>query len=337
MSTVGLLSGAYSAVESEQLLLFDLGINLTRAREGVEDLMSAAQSDNTKKAYKYSWKIFAAWCVNAGREALPATPETLRLFVSWCVHDRGYRLETVRTHLSAVKNHHLRRRVASPVDDSVKALLRNAARRLCEKPAGASALTPALLRRLCAAAVADGSPIAVRDRAMILLSFAGGFRRSEVAALSFCDVAFVRKGLQVALWKTKTDQRGQGRMVGLSPGDLDDTCPVRALRAWLKVRGTGAGPLFVRLRCNGAVVHDEALSGEAVNQVLKRWLGVVGVESVGLSAHSLRVGCVTAAGELGVSPFLIMKRTGHKTLAMVQHYLRPVEVFSSGNPLEGVL
>jgi len=336
MSTVERSFGAFS-VGSQQLLLFDLGIDLARAREGVDDLMSAAQSDNTKKAYAHSWRVFESWCSDAGRDPLPASAETLRLFVSWCLRDRGYRLETVRTHVSGVKSYHARRRLTSPVDDTVKALVRNASRRLREKPRGAFALTPLLLRRLCSAALADGSPVAVRDRAIILLGFAGAFRRSETASLALDDVRFVRKGLEIRLWKTKTDQAGQGRFVGVSPGDVESTCPVRALRAWLKLRGVVPGPLFLRVRHNGCVVDGLGLSGEAVNQCLKRWLAVVGVDADRLSAHSLRVGFVTAVGECGVSPLVIMKRTGHKTVQMVERYLRPVEVFSAGNPLAGVL
>ena len=339
MSTVGLPSGAFSSVGSAQLFLFDPGINLTSAREGVEELMAATQSDNTQRAYRYAWGVFVSWCVDAGRESLPASPETLRLFVSWCVRDRRpiYRLETVRALLSAVRSYHLAGRLPSPVDDSVKALVRSAARRLCEKPAGSAALTPVLLRKICSAAVVDGSPGAVRDRAIVLLGFAGAFRRSEVAALAFDDVRFVRKGLEVGLWRTKTDQLGAGRLVGISRGSSDDTCPVRALRAWLRLRGSSPGPLFVRVLSNGTIVDGVGISGDAVNQVVKFWLGVVGVDAGRLTSHSLRVGFVTAAGEEGVSPFVIMKRTGHKTVQMVQHYLRPVDVFSAADPLVNVL
>ena len=321
---------------SDQLWLFDPGIDLAAAREGVDDLMSAAQSENTKKAYAHSWRVFGSWCEDAGRAPLPATPETLRLFVSWCLRSRGYRLETVRTHLAAVKDRHLRRRLACPVDESVRVLMRSAARRLRERPAGAAALEPDLLRRLCVACLADGSAVALRDRAILLLGFAGAFRRSEVAAMSLDDVRFVPKGLEVALWRTKTDQEGGGRFVGLFRGDLEATCPVRALRAWLRLRGSAPGPLFLRVGHTG-VVGTCGLSGEAVNKSLKRWLRVLGVDDAGLSAHSLRAGFVTAAGVRGASALAIMKRTGHKTVQMVQRYLRPVEVFAGGNPLADVL
>jgi len=323
-------------VES-QLWLFDPGIDLTFAREAVEDLMSATQAENTKKAYAHSWSVFSSWCVDAGRDALPANPETLRLFIGWCLREKAYRLETVRTHLSGVKNYHLRRRFPSPVDDSVRALIRSAARRLREKPGGKAALTPECLRKICEAMVQDGSAIAVRDRALLLLAFAGAFRRSELSGLQFRDIRIGRRGVEVLLWATKTDQEGLGCPVGIAHGEREATCPVRALRAWLRLRGEGDGPLFRRVYASGRVADDGGLSGEGVNEAVKRWLAVVGVDARDLSAHSCRIGFVTAAGDAGTSHLAIMRTTRHRNIKTVLRYLRPVEAFGAANPLAGVL
>jgi integrase len=323
-------------VRAEQLWLFEeTGIDIGSCRLAEEDLMGSLQAVNTRKAYAHSWAVFGEFCAGAGRDACPASPETVRLFVSWCLSHKRYRLETVRTHLSGIKSQHRRRRHPVPVDDSVRALLRAAARRLREKPAGKLALSPEQLRTICKAMAADGSPLAVRDRALLLWGFAGGFRRSELSGFELDDLHARDKGYAVDVWKTKTDQEAKGRVVGVPYGTNALTCPVRALNAWLGLRGHDAGPLFRRVHASGRVLKGR-LSGEGVNEALKRWLDRVGIAAGDFGAHSLRAGMVTAAGDAGASPLVIMRRTGHKSVAMVERYFRSREAFAV-DPLAGVL
>jgi len=163
---------------------------------------------------------------------------------------------------------------------------------------------------------------AVRDRALLTLGFAAALRRSELVGLDVVDVRFVPKGLLVRIRRGKTDQEGHGRDVGVFRGRRATTCPVRALRAWLFVRGREAGPLFPGRR------PGSRLTGACVNQVVKRGCVLAGLDPRGYGAHSLRAGFVTAAAEAGMPETLIMQRTGHRSVQTVAKYVRPASAFS---------
>jgi site-specific recombinase XerD len=323
-----------SASEPSQGWLFDPGIDVARLRHVQGRLMQAKRSHNTERAYAHSWSQFERWCGKAGRRALPASAETVSLFVAWCLEE-GYRLKTIRLRLAAVASRHSQEGHDSPVTGEVRKLLQAAAREKTEEPAGKSALTPDQVRRICDR-LEDRVPRDVRDRAIILLGFASGWRRSELAALRLADVKLEpRKGLIVRLRRSKTDQLGQGRVVGIHYGKRKETCPVRAYEAWLKVRGEWRGPLFTRINKAGEVLRD-GLSGESILDIVKRCLERIGVDSASYGAHSLRSGMITAAAESGADASAIMGRSGHRSLSTVISYIRPAQVFSQ-NPLANVL
>jgi integrase len=140
--------------------------------------------------------------------------------------------------------------------------------------------------------------------------------------------------LVLRLRKSKTDQLGKGRVTGIHYGKREETCPVRALEAWLKVRGEWRGPLFTRINKSGEVLHA-GLAGESILDVVKRCLSLIGVDPSAYGAHSLRAGMITAAAESGADAAAIMGRTGHKSLQTVIGYIRPAQAFHS-NPLANV-
>lgn len=299
--------------------------------------MAHSRAKNTVKAYVHSFGVFASWCRDVGFESMPSSESAVLDFCTWCLYERRppYRLATVRLALSAVASAHDRAGHPSPISVAVRAFIRNAARDLLERPGGKSALSAGQLRRLCRF-LDSGDVIDVRDRAMILLQFAAGWRRSEVASLWLRDVGFERRGLVVRLGASKTDQDGgEGREVGIEHGERELTCPVRALRSWLRVRGDWDGPLFCRVHASGKVLCA-GLSGRVFNDRLKRCLDGVGIDSSSYSSHSLRAGMVTAGIERGASETLIMLRTGHKSLATMRRYVRVAQAFRV-NPLAGVL
>ncbi len=323
-----------AAVEPVQGWLFDPGIDMARLRHVQGRLMQAKRSHNTERAYAHSWSQFERWCSRAGRRALPATAETVSLFVAWCLEE-GYRLKTIRLRLAAIAFQHAHKGHDSPVNEEVRKLLQAAAREKTEEPAGKSALTPAQIRRICDRLQAD-VPRDVRDRAILLLGFASGWRRSELAALRLADVKLEpRKGLVLRLRRSKTDQLGQGRVVGIHYGKRKDTCPVRAYEAWLQVRGEWRGPLFTRVNKAGEVLRD-GLSGESILDIVKRCLALIGVDPASYGAHSLRAGMITAAAESGADASAIMGRTGQRSLQTLMGYIRPAQAFSA-NPLANVL
>jgi integrase len=166
----------------------------------------------------------------------------------------------------------------------------------------------------------------VRDRALLLAGFAGGFRRSELAALRVEDLETTPDGLIVRLGRSKTDQEGQGRPVALPYGSDPRTCPVRALRAWLQQAGITAGPLFRAVDRHG-LVSGEALHADSVAYLVKRAAGRAGLEAVEYAGHSLRAGLATQAAMNGASELAIMKQTGHRSLTTVRKYIREGSLF----------
>ena len=99
----------------------------------------------------------------------------------------------------------------------------------------------------------DAGMIGARDRALMLLGFAGAFRRSELVGLDIADCAFGKDGLTVTLRRSKTDQDGVGRKIGIPYGSNPETCPVRTVQAWIAEAGADAGPLFRSINRHGQV------------------------------------------------------------------------------------
>lgn len=323
----------------EQIPLFDIGIDVARLRAAQDLLMQSSRARNTIRAYKHSWGIFLRWCDSAGRNPLPAEPDTIALFVVWSIEERHYRLETIRTNVSAIRAMHKDTRYPSPVNDAVRELMVSAARQLREAPAGKLALPPEYVRSMCEIFLEKRTLWDLRDHAMVLLGFASGWRRSELVSVRVQDVSFVRRGMRVRLGASKTDQDGsEGREIGIPFGREDITCPVKAMRAWLHVRGRRDGPLFapISLSRGVGVIAERALCPEVVNIRLQRALTLIGKDASVYGAHSLRSGMVTASAENGADLPAIMQRTGHKSIEMVLRYVRPARAFRS-DPLAGVL
>jgi integrase len=168
--------------------------------------------------------------------------------------------------------------------------------------------------------------IDVRDRALLLLGFAGAFRRSELVSFNVDDVRVVANGLEVTLRRSKTDQEGEGRLIGVPYGSNPATCPVRAMRAWLDRSEMLDGPLF-RAVDRGGNVGPTRLTAAAVALIVKRHAQRIGLDPARFAGHSLRAGFATSAALAGVDALEISRQTGHKSLSMVQRYTRPATIW----------
>lgn len=165
----------------------------------------------------------------------------------------------------------------------------------------------------------------LRDRALLLIGFAGGFRRSELVALTRGDVERVRQGMILTLRRSKTDQTGEGRKIGI-PLARGRWCPVGALEQWLSRSGTTEGALFRPVDRHGRI-GVQALSGGAVCLVVKERVLAAGIDPSGYSGHSLRAGLATSAAQAGVPSWKIRRQTGHASDAMLVRYIRDGELF----------
>jgi integrase len=174
----------------------------------------------------------------------------------------------------------------------------------------------------------------IRDRALLLIGFAGAFRRSELVRLEHSDVAFVKEGLTLMLRRSKTDQLGEGRKIAI-PFARSHACPVKALTHWLDHAEIQSGPLF-RIVNKGGDVGEAALSPQSVALIVKGYAKKAGLDAANYSGHSLRAGLITSAAKAGVSSWKIREQTGHKSDAMLQRYIRDADIFE-GNAAGTVL
>ena len=140
------------------------------------------------------------------------------------------------------------------------------------------------------------------------------------------DVERVRQGLILTLRRSKTDQEGAGRKVGI-PFGRTRHCPVLALDRWLAVSGIEAGPVFRPVDRHGRVA-PERLFGEAVSLIVKERVAAASIDPTGFSGHSLRAGFATSAVQAGVSTLKIRSQTGHASDAVLGRYVRDSELFT---------
>jgi integrase len=317
----------------EQVPLFPFTIDLAAAGRVKQRILEAHLAPGTLRNYRSNWLSFERWCAAVGARSLPATPALLIDHAAWCIAE-GLRLETVHMRVKAANWMHRERGLPAPSDESVRYFLGNAARDLAERPQGKQALTPAQLRAMAPAFRARGQLIDIRDCAMVLLCFAGGWRRSELVALDFGDVKWLDQGLTLWLGKSKTDQTGRGRLVGICRGERAVTCPLRGLDAWLARRGREPGPLFLPMR--GLGLGKGRLHSDGVRRAVLRGLRLIGEETGRFGAHSLRAGMITASIEAGATETSVMLRTGLRSYQTLRRYVRPATIFRS-DPLAGVL
>ncbi len=327
-------NGAAAAVgsEPEQLRLFgDEGVDMAKLKKRAALLMIGARSVNTQRAYAEDFTHFAAWCVEAGRVAMPAAPETLRLFLTHLI-ESGKTIGTVQRRMAGVIAMHRGQGKASPIDAETLAML-SGARRSMAGPVPKSALTVKQLRAICGKL--PRTAIGVRNHALLLMGFATGMRRSELSSLNVDDVVFVSKGMRISIRKSKTDQEAKGREVGVFPGKSVTTDPIKWMKYWLKVRGKEPGALFVRITSGGTNTM-ERLGPHSVNLIVQAGAASIGLDPMVYGAHSLRAGLVTVAAEGNVPLHVIMQTTGHRSVQTLMKYVRPASAFSF-NPLRAAL
>jgi integrase len=168
------------------------------------------------------------------------------------------------------------------------------------------------------------------DGALLLLGFAGGFRRSELVALNFEDLEFSGAGLAVTLRRAKNDQEAEGRRIGIPFGSSEKTCPVRSVQSWIETARITHGPLFRSLD-KFQRVQPRRLSDKAVARVITRRTKAVGLDPDRYAGHSLRSGLATSAAAGGASERAIMNQTGHRSTSMVRRYIREANLFAADN------
>ncbi|WMT71077.1 site-specific integrase [Bradyrhizobium sp. Ash2021] len=282
----------------------------------------AEKAPATRKAYGTDFRLFKEWCDGKGAQSLPAAPETVAAFLA-AEADAGVRPSTLGRRVAAIRYAHKLASLATPTDaEGVKATLRGIRRSV-----GAAKVrkAPAVAERIKAMVTASPNTLAgKRDRALILLGFAGAFRRSELVALDVADIEESEAGLRVTIRQSKTDQDREGATIAIARGMF--ACPVRALRAWLDAAGIESGALFRSVNKAG-VVASARLTDRSVASIVKAMAGSVGLDASTFSGHSLRSGFLTSAASNGASILKMMDVSRHRAVDSLRGYVRDAELF----------
>ena len=235
----------------------------------------------------------------------------------------GYALSTLRRRVAAIARAH--RMAKQPLDTrypAIRETLRGIARTHGEPPRRSAALTTEEVSRLIAGCGDDLAGL--RDRALLLLGFAGALRRSELVGLNVAHVSPTRTGLRLLIGRPKGDKAGHGAEIGIVRGRSAETCPVAALSAWRSAAAIKDGPIFRKVtRWN--TVSLNRMSADAVRQILLRRAALVGLRGTVLepvTPHGLRAGFVTTAYRNGVPDEEIMGHTRHRDLRTMRNYVR---------------
>ncbi|HLO03668.1 MAG TPA: site-specific integrase [Symbiobacteriaceae bacterium] len=300
------------------------GAQLVEVAQTAMEYAAKSRSVSTVKAYQNDWQDFTAWCAEQALQAMPASPETLALYLTAKVD--AVKVSTLERRLGAISQAH-KAAGHSPVSTRLEPL--HSVWQGIKRTKGTVQHGKAPARTDDIRAMVDTLPnslLGIRDRALLLIGFAGAFRRSELVALDVDHVQVTKEGLVITLERSKTDQEGQGRKVGIPYGSNPATCPVRALHAWLGASGIKDGALFRSVNRHGQL-HDGRLSDKAVALVVKRCADAAGLDASMYSGHSLRSGLATSAAAAGVSERAIMAQTGHKSVNMVRRYIREGSLF----------
>src|SRR4051812_33371049 len=212
-------------------------------------LLDASLAENTRRAYQSDWRQFYAWCDAHRLASLPALPSTIVLYITDLAAVERRKVTTIERRLAAIRKAHRTARLMSPTEDiAVEQTMRGIRGSYGTLPKGKAAVTD-IVRAMVATLPATSK--GTRDRALLLVGFAGAFRRTELVSLDVSDVQFVAEGLVITLRRSKTDRQGEGMIKGVSFGSAPATCPVQALRVWLDRSKIGEGPLFRSLTPQG--------------------------------------------------------------------------------------
>ncbi|HEV8412065.1 MAG TPA: site-specific integrase [Bryobacteraceae bacterium] len=319
-TTTGL--AVYPVRKTELVQPFDLA----------QEYQRHSKSENTLRAYDTGWKDFCQWCESHSQQALPASPEAVSAYIADCAS--RLKVSSISQRLAAITEAHRAANLAPPTSASA---VRNTLRGIKRELGTASVQkAPTLSADICQMLEkADAGLIGLRDRALILLGFSGAFRRSEVVGLDVSDLDFAKDGLKITLRRSKTDQTGEGRLVGIPFTANPQHCTIRTLQEYLTQAGITAGPVFRSVTRHGKA-QASRLSGGDVALVVKKLCQRAGLDPAKYAGHSLRAGHVTSASVAGKSLNSIMNQTGHHSVAMVRKYIRAASLFVD-NSASGLL
>lgn len=307
-----------SLSESKMKLPEVTHVGSVQSNSSVQNYVRSSVSDNTRRAYRSDIAHFISW-----GGTIPTTDVIVAEYLA--AHAPSLSVATLTRRLASLSKAHSAKGIPSPTKaELVKSTMRGIKRTHGGPQRVAQPLLVADLLRIMP--MMSDNHKGIRDRALLLIGFAGGFRRSELVGLKVEDIEWVRQGLVAHLRRSKTDQEGQGRKIGI-PYARGRWCPVESLKTWLESARIESGPIF-RLVTRHGHVGTKQLSADAVNGVIKQCVEAIGFDAAEYSGHSLRAGLATSAAQAGVATWKIRQQTGHASDAMLERYIRDGELFT---------
>ena len=284
--------------------------------ETIKNLRNS-KAANTLRAYQADFKDFSVFCAKNGLSSIPTEPKILSLYL---------------THLSATsKFSTLKRRIASIsvihkmkghyLDTKHPLIMENLHGIKRVKGSNQKSKKPILINelKLIINAIDEANQSEnkkIRDKALILIGFSGGFRRSELVNIEHGDIEFVNEGVKIFIKRSKTDQSGEGMIKAIPYFDNKSFCPVISLKDWINYSETNSGKIF-------------DISDKSVALIIKKYTSLSGLDPNRYSGHSLRSGFATSTAESGAEERNIMAMTGHKTTQMVRRYIQEANLFKN--------
>jgi len=321
-----------------------LSPDVLRLASDAAGLIDKARARNTRRGYLADWVDFRVWCAKHDATPVPADPRVVALYLTDLAQGgagrRPRKVSTIRRRVAALVHYHRAEGHELDVHDRVLRDTWAGIRRTYGRaPSAKRAAVTEFLRLLVASCPTD-TLLGLRDRALLLVGFAGCFRRAELVALDVADCAFNQEGVFLMLNRSKTDQEGSGSEKAVPFGAHQETCPVRALTTWLEAAGITSGPVFRRVTRHGTVLPKRLLS-ESVALVVKRAVSAAQAEAIEqgnrwladtldparYAGHSLRAGFITSAAAAGVSESDIMRQSGHRRADTLRKYIRHATAF----------
>jgi len=278
--------------------------------------LKSSKAANTLRAYESDYKDFGRFCIKHGFKSMPTEPKILTLYLTHL--SQTSKFSTLKRRLASISVIH--RLSGHYIDTKHPMITENLMGIKRVKGSYQKAKKPILINDLKSIVnVIDkdqNEKRRAKNRALILVGFAGGFRRSELVAILFEDIDFVPEGVKIFIKRSKTDQSGEGMTKGIPYFSNSNYCPVISLKNWLEKSEIKSGKIF-------------DISDKSVALTIKKYTAIAGLDSNKYSGHSLRSGFATSAAELGAEERSIMAMTGHKTSQMVRRYIQEANLFKN--------
>ena len=275
-----------------------------------------SKAQNTLRAYQADFKDFSSFCAKNGFKSLPTEPKIIALYLT---HLSSFsKFSTLKRRIASISViHKLKGHYLDTKHPIIMENLHGIKRTLGSRQKAKKPLLINNLKKIIKA-IDQEKKERDRDRALILIGFAGGFRRSELVSILKEDVELVDEGVKILIKKSKTDQSGEGSVKAIPYFQNQEFCPVIALKKYMSLK---------KFNSNSEKIFK--LSDKSVALIIKKYAQIAGLDPTKYAGHSLRSGFATTAAEFGAEERNIMTMTGHKTTQMVRRYIQEANLFKN--------